>query len=94
MGKREVVLVATGNTEISRELTPLVQERLPDITRIIALRGSEAVEEFTELGMRPIDVSSSHGIELLVDAVFNAIDIERKRSLHERTLEEVALEAA
>ncbi|MEL6528727.1 MAG: cation:proton antiporter [Pseudomonadota bacterium] len=94
MGKREVVLVATGNTQASRELTPLVQERLPGITRMIALRGPDAVEEFTELGMLPIDVSSSHGMELLVDAVFNAIDVERKRPVREYTLEETALEAA
>ncbi len=94
MGKREVVLVATGNTEISRELTPLVQERLPGITRMIALRGSDAVEEFTDLGMLPVDVTSAHGIELLVDSVFKAINIERKRPVRELTLEEAALEAA
>ncbi|MDJ0642010.1 MAG: cation:proton antiporter [Erythrobacter sp.] len=94
MGKREVVLVATGNTEISRELTPLVEERLPGITRMIALRGSEAIEEFTELGMLPVDVTSAHGLELLVDAVFKAIDVERKRPVRELSLEEAALEAA
>ncbi len=94
MGKREVVLVATGNTEISRELTPLVQERLPGITRMIALRGSEAVEEFTDLGMVPVDVSTAHGVELLIDAVFKAVHVDRKRPVREPTLEEAALEAA
>ncbi len=94
MGKREVVLLATSNLPLARELTPLVQERLPDIIRIVALRGLEGMEEFTDLGMLPVDVTSSRGIETIVDAVFNAIDIERKRPVRELTLEEAALEAA
>ncbi len=94
MGKREVILIATGNLPLARELTPLVQERLPDIIRIVALRGPEGMDEFTDLGMLPVDVTSSRGIETIVDAVFNAIDIERKRPVRELTLEEAALEAA
>ncbi|QUL37164.1 cation:proton antiporter [Erythrobacter sp. JK5] len=94
MGRREVVVVATGNLEISRELTPLVQERLPGICRIIALRGSEGIDEFSELGMLPINVATRHGTEQLIDAVFNEIEVERRRQERDRTYAEAALEAA
>lgn len=77
MGRRKVVLVATGNITISRELTPLVRERLPDIARIIALPGPEALSEFTELGMIPVDSSSERGHEQMIDLVFEALDHER-----------------
>ena len=78
MGKREVVVVATGQLSASRELTPLVQERLPGIARIIALPGSEAVEEFDALGMVPVDIAPAGGHERLADAVFAALDRERR----------------
>lgn len=78
MGKREVVVVATGNAEVSRELTPLVQERLPGIARVIALRGAEAVEEFAALGMVPVDIAASGGPERLVDLVFASLGRERR----------------
>ncbi|MEE4316784.1 MAG: cation:proton antiporter [Erythrobacter sp.] len=78
MGKREVVVVATGQLAASRELTPLVDERLPDIARIIALAGSEAAQEFDALGMVPVDISAEGGHERLADAVFAALDRERR----------------
>ncbi|MEM9502058.1 MAG: cation:proton antiporter [Pseudomonadota bacterium] len=95
MGKREVVLIATGgDLPLSRQLTPLVQERFPDIVRIVALRGTEGVEEFADLGILPVDVTSSRGIETIVDAVFNELDIERKRPVREHSIQEEAREAA
>ena len=78
MGKREVVVIATGQVAASRELTPLVQERLPGISRVIALTGQDAVEEFSALGMVAIDMAKSGGHERLADAVFAAIDRERR----------------
>ena len=78
MGKREVVVVATGNAEVSRELTPLVQERLPGIARVIALRGAEAIEEFAALGMVPVDIAASGGPERLADLVFASLGRERR----------------
>jgi len=80
MGRREVVVVATGNLAVSRDLTPLVKERLPDIERVIALPGPEAVDEFNTLGMVPVDTSIEGGHERLVDLVFTALDRERKLS--------------
>lgn len=78
MARRKVVLVATGNIAISRELTPLVQERLPGIARVIALSGSEPMDEFATLGMTPVDVTARGGIEQIINAVFSALDHERK----------------
>ena len=78
MGKREVVVVATGNAEVSRELTPLVQERLSGIARVIALRGADAIEEFAALGMVPVDIAASGGPERLADLVFASLGRERR----------------
>ncbi|TRD11260.1 potassium transporter KefB [Erythrobacter insulae] len=78
MGKREVAVVATGNLKISRELAPLVEDRLPSIARIIALPGAEGLDEFTKLGMMPVDISTTGGAERIVDLVFAALDRERR----------------
>ncbi len=78
IGRREVLVVATGQVEASRELTPLVQERMPDVTRVIAVPGADAVEEFGALGMVPVDMSLSGGGERLIELVFAALDHERK----------------
>ena len=77
MAQREVLVIATGQVQASRELTPLARERLPDITRVIAVPGSDAVEEFSALGMVPVDMSMSGGAERLIDLVFAALDRER-----------------
>ena len=76
--RRRVVVIATGNLAVSRELTPLVQERLPDIDRIIALPGPEAEEEFLALGMVPVDITAGGGVEKLADLVFAALGHERR----------------
>jgi CPA2 family monovalent cation:H+ antiporter-2 len=81
MGKREVVVVATGQIAASRELTPLVQERLPGIARVIALPGPETVEEFDALGMVPVDISVEGGHERLADVVFAALERVRRLPL-------------
>ncbi|HSF11605.1 MAG TPA: NAD-binding protein, partial [Erythrobacter sp.] len=77
MGQREVLVIATGQLQASRELTPLVQERLPTITRVIAVPDAEAIEEFSDLGMLPVDMSMSGGAERLTDLVFAALGRER-----------------
>ncbi|MEM9312586.1 MAG: NAD-binding protein, partial [Pseudomonadota bacterium] len=78
MEKREVLVIATGNVTISRELTPLVDERLPDVTRILAVPSANEIEEFDALGMVPVDMSVSGGTERIIDAVFAALDQERR----------------
>ena len=78
MARRQVVVVATGNVAVSRELTPLVQEHLPDIARVLALPGPDDHEEFSALGILPVDVSRSAGIEKFVDTVFAALERERR----------------
>jgi CPA2 family monovalent cation:H+ antiporter-2 len=78
MARRQVVVVATGNVAVSRELTPLIQQHLPGIARVLALPGPQDHEEFSALGMLPVDVSRSSGIEQFVDTVFAALDRERR----------------
>lgn len=94
MGKREIVVVATGNAQASRELTPLIEEVMPSLTRIIALPGHETKEEFEELGMLPVDVSTEGGIERIVEMVFSELDEERRIPPELRGTEELALEYA
>ena len=77
MEKREVLVVATGRVDISRELTPLAQERLPNIARILAVPSANEIEEFDALGMIPIDMSASGGAERIIEAVFAALGKER-----------------
>ena len=79
MERREVLVVATGDTSVSREVTPLAQQRLPDIARIIAVPGTEEAGEMAELGMLPGDMSQSGGAERLIELVFAALD--RTRTL-------------
>jgi CPA2 family monovalent cation:H+ antiporter-2 len=75
--RRRVLVVATGVTNVSREVTPLVEQRLPDLARIIAVPGSDELEEMADLGMVPVDMSLSGGGERLIDLVFAALGHER-----------------
>ncbi|WP_108789744.1 cation:proton antiporter domain-containing protein [Erythrobacter sp. Alg231-14] len=94
MGKREVAVIATGNLAISRELAPLVQDRLPNIAQVMAMPGPEAIDEFNELGMMAIDVKTPRGTESIIEMVFHALDHERKVPIPTRSEEEHALEHA
>ncbi|MDP4605612.1 MAG: cation:proton antiporter, partial [Erythrobacter sp.] len=78
MERRKVVVVATGNTHVSRELTPLIEQRMPDIDRVIAVSGPEAAEAFSDLAMTPVDISATGGQERLIDTVFAALNHERR----------------
>jgi len=75
--RRRVLVVATGVINVSRELTPLVEQRLPNLARIIAVPGSEDLDELAALGMVPVDMSLSGGSERLTDLVFAALGHER-----------------
>ncbi|MEO1731589.1 MAG: cation:proton antiporter [Pseudomonadota bacterium] len=95
MEKREVLVIATGNVEISRELTPLVDERLPDVTRILAVPSANEIEEFDALGMVPVDMSTSGGAEKIIEAVFAALGKQRRLPVPNLAKdEELALEYA
>jgi CPA2 family monovalent cation:H+ antiporter-2 len=93
MGRREVIVIATGIVAVSRELTPLVQERAPSVARIIAVPGAEWLDEFDQLGMIPVDVTLSGGTERIIDAVFARIGTDRRvpapgfASVEDRALE-------
>ncbi len=94
MGKREVVVIATANLSVSRELSPLVQERLPNIARVIALPGPEGLDEFTQLGMMPVNVKAPSGTEKIIEMVFQALGRERKMPTQIMSDEDRALEYA
>lgn len=75
--RRQVLVVATGATDVSRELTPLADQRMPGIARIIAAPGPGDLQELAALGMTPVDMSLSGGGERLIELVFTALDITR-----------------
>ena len=94
MGKREVLVIAAGNLSVSRELAPLSQERMPNITRVIALHGPDSIEEFTQFGMIAVDAKAPRGAERIVEMVFQALGRERKLPVSKLTDEDHALEYA
>lgn len=75
--RRQVLVVATGDTQVSREVTPLAQQRMPGLTRIIAVPGPDEIDDMAALGMVPVDMSLSGGTERLTELVFAALDVER-----------------
>jgi CPA2 family monovalent cation:H+ antiporter-2 len=75
--RRQVLVVATGKTDVSREVTPLAQQRAPGIARIIAVPDPEEIDEMAALGMVPVDMTMSGGEERLIDLVFAALGRER-----------------
>ncbi|MFL0355058.1 cation:proton antiporter [Erythrobacter sp. GH1-10] len=94
MASRDVVVVASVTLEISRQLSPLVRERLPDVARVIALPGPEGVQEFLELGSLPVDITTPGGTERVIDLAFEALGRERRLPVADRSEEERALEYA
>jgi CPA2 family monovalent cation:H+ antiporter-2 len=71
--RRQVLVVATGQTDVSRELTPLASQRMPQVARIIAVPDGEEAAEMAALGMVPVDMSMSGGSERLIELVFTAL---------------------
>ena len=94
MERREVLVVATGNLQLTRDLHPLVEERLPAVTRIVALPTEEARQEFEDMGLMPVVAGGNGGHERVVEAVFDALGKERERRVPSRAHDEAALELA
>ena len=94
MSNRQVVVVATGNLQLTRDLRPLVEERLPDVATLIAVPSPERIDEFEEQGVKAIDVGGRDGRERLVDAVFDQLGHKRERPVPSRAHREAALEIA
>lgn len=78
LGRRKVLVVATGVTDVSRELTPLIEVRMPGIARIIAVPGADEIDEMAALGLVPVDMSMDGGAERLTDLVFAALGVARQ----------------
>ncbi len=78
VGRRKVLVVATGATDVSREVTPLAQQRMPDVVRIIAVPQAGELAEMADLGLVPVDMSQSGGTARLIELVFAALGMERE----------------
>ncbi|BDI59909.1 cation:proton antiporter [Qipengyuania nanhaisediminis] len=94
MRNREIVVVATGDLNLTRELRPLVEERLPDVTTILAIPTEEDQGEFEALGVRAIVTGGDHGAEKLIETVFEELGSERAIPLPGRAARLGALEPA
>jgi len=65
MAKRATLVLTIARYEISRELTPLVQERYPNLTRFVAVDNEKEQQKFESLGMKAIVTRSvPKGIDL------------------------------
>ena len=94
MERREVLVVATGNLALSRDLAPLIEDRLPAVHRIVGVPNEKSVPEFEEIGLTAVVSGGEHGHEHLIDSVFDALDAERKHQPPSRAHDEAALELA
>jgi len=77
MERRQVVVIATGATDVSRELTPVAEMRAPNISRIIAVPDAGEIDEMVALGLVPVDMSMTGGAERITELVFTALGVTR-----------------
>jgi len=54
MAKRATIVFTFARYDISRELTPIVQERYPNLIRFVAVDNDEEKQKFESLGMKAI----------------------------------------
>ena len=77
MERRQVVVIATGATDVSREITPVAEMRAPNISRIIAVPDASELDEMIALGLVPVDMSMTGGAERITELVFAAMGVAR-----------------
>jgi CPA2 family monovalent cation:H+ antiporter-2 len=95
MAQRPTIVVTIKRYEISRNLTPILRERYPNLTRFIAVDNDEERRKFEALGMRAI-VSRSipSGLDLAA-AVLRAHNVkDEKIYVWMREQQDLALAAA
>ena len=95
MAQRSAVVVTVVRYELSKALTPIVQDRYPDLIRFIAVDGDEDRARFEALGMRAVvNRSTPRGLELAAEVLrVQGIEEDRIRAWMQRQ-QERALEAA
>jgi monovalent cation:proton antiporter-2 (CPA2) family protein len=54
MGRRPAVVVNIARYEVSRELTPILRERYPELMRFVSVDSDQEKARFEELGMRAV----------------------------------------
>lgn len=58
MGQRPSIVISIKRYEVSRDLTPILRERYPKLTRFIGVRDEEEKAQFEALGMRAVVLRS------------------------------------
>ena len=73
------IAITVARYEVSRELTPIVRERYPDLRRFVSVSDDEERERFEALGMRAIVMRSApEGIDMAA-AVLQAHDVDEEK---------------
>ena len=74
--KARATVIGYPRYEVSRDLTPIVRERFPDMTRYVALPDASDVPRFKALGIRAhCNIGQPEGIELVTD-LLNGLGID------------------
>ncbi|MBZ6378086.1 potassium transporter KefB [Pacificimonas flava] len=68
MAQREAIILTTPRTDRIHELSPLVQQWLPNLARYVPVSGNDNAD-LDGTGVRPVDVSGARGYAPLLDAV-------------------------
>ena len=64
---RTISVLTAASFEVSRALTPLAQDRYPDLTRIAVVRTPEEAQQYRTIGVQPvINRSLPPGLDLAV----------------------------
>lgn len=67
MAHRPTIVITIKRYEVSRDLTPILRERYPNLTRFIGVENEEERDKFENLGMRAIVLRSiPKGLDLAV----------------------------
>lgn len=76
MARRRAAVLSPQQVQRVRELTPMVREYLPGLTRFVAVEGTDHHADLYEDGAYPVDISTAAGSAALVDAVFRELEID------------------
>lgn len=67
MAQRPTIVITIKRYEVSRDLTPILRERYPNLTRFIGIENEQERDQFENLGMRAIVLRSiPKGLDLAV----------------------------
>jgi len=65
MSRAKVIVITQGRYEISRELSPIVKQRYPNLRRFISVKNQEESVKYSKLGMVAVEpISQPAGIDM------------------------------